>query len=87
MIVAIFYHQAFLFKEHFSFTGSQPAGYSIPITFTTNLEQNYDNVNPILMADNTILVPLPNTIDDDEEAEDYVIFNIQGQGSLRNHDT
>lgn len=34
-----------------------------------------------MMMDNTIQITLPNTLDED----DYVIFNIQGQGGFPDH--
>lgn len=52
--------------------------YTIPITFTTNQQQNYDDVYPTMMMENTVQITLPNTLDEN----DYVIFNIQGQGYI-----
>lgn len=60
-------------------TANGPATYRIPVTFTTNRQPTYDDVHPTMMIDNTIQMSLPHTLLED----DYVIFNIQGQGYLK----
>lgn len=74
--IKILFIQYFIFKVHFSFTGRATVEYTIPVTFTTNQQQNYDDVYPTMMIKNAVQITLPNTLDED----DYVIFNIQGQG-------
>lgn len=69
-------HQSFVFKGHFSLAGGGDVRYKIPVTFTTNRDQNYNDMHPTMLMESTDLMPLPFTFEDD----DYIIFNLQGQG-------
>lgn len=82
MLVVRFYQSSsFLFKGRFSLTGIEPADYKILYTLTTNTQQNYNDVYPKNVLDGVDVLTLPNTLEED----DYVIFNIQGQGCFRNN--
>ncbi|XP_049694530.2 membrane alanyl aminopeptidase isoform X1 [Helicoverpa armigera] len=69
----------FLSQERFGFANQQHINYNIPITYTTSREFNFDasRTYPVEMMDNSLSVPM--TLDE----EDFVLFNIQGQGYYR----
>ncbi|XP_063360349.1 aminopeptidase N-like [Cydia amplana] len=68
-----------LTQEKFGFTASEQVNYQIPVTWTTSINPNYEtnNIRPTAMMDNTMTINIP------LDEEDYVLFNIQGQGYYR----
>ncbi|XP_075971877.1 membrane alanyl aminopeptidase-like isoform X2 [Anticarsia gemmatalis] len=65
-------------QERFSFAAQpQQVNYLIPITYTTSVNPDFSNVHPITMTDAT------QTINFFLDEEDWVLFNIQGEGYYR----
>ncbi|XP_035438240.2 membrane alanyl aminopeptidase-like isoform X2 [Spodoptera frugiperda] len=62
----------------FSFTYKESSNLLLPITYTTSIEKNFDKIHPQFMLDG--LRHLNIVLDDDD---DWIIFNIQGQGYYR----
>uniref|UniRef100_A0A2A4J290 Aminopeptidase n=1 Tax=Heliothis virescens TaxID=7102 RepID=A0A2A4J290_HELVI len=69
----------FLSQERFGFADQQHVNFDIPITYTTSQEFNFDpdRIYPVQMMDSSLSVPM--TLGE----EDFVLFNIQGQGYYR----
>ncbi|XP_026737103.1 membrane alanyl aminopeptidase-like isoform X2 [Trichoplusia ni] len=68
----------FVSQERFGFASQTPVSYDIPITFTTSVNPNFvDTMYPSGTLGGT------DTIDMDLDEEDWVLFNIQGQGYYR----
>ncbi|CAH0605710.1 unnamed protein product [Chrysodeixis includens] len=68
----------FVSQERFGFASQTPISYDIPITFTTSVNPNFeDTLYPSGVLGGT------DTIDMDLDEEDWVLFNIQGQGYYR----
>lgn len=65
-----------LTQEKFGFTAGAQVTYQIPVTWTSNISPNYE-INEIRMMDNTMTINVP------LDEEDFVLFNIQGQGYYR----
>ncbi|XP_063619790.1 aminopeptidase N-like [Cydia splendana] len=65
-----------LTQEKFGFSASDQVTYQIPVTWTSNISPNYE-INDIRIMDNTMTINVP------LDEEDYVLFNIQGQGYYR----
>ncbi|XP_053604247.1 membrane alanyl aminopeptidase-like isoform X2 [Plodia interpunctella] len=66
-----------LTQERFSYTSLPQRSFRIPITYTTSIDPNFDNIHPEDMSDGTLM------LDMNLGEEDWVIFNIQGQGYYR----
>ncbi|XP_072939971.1 membrane alanyl aminopeptidase-like [Epargyreus clarus] len=66
-----------LTQEHFSLAGAPQGNYMVPITFTTSANPDFDNLHPTRMLDVTTALNLALGEDD------WVLFNIQGQGYYR----
>ncbi|XP_068631137.1 membrane alanyl aminopeptidase-like [Battus philenor] len=67
-------------QERFAFSAvQQQRNYIIPLTYTTSVEPNFDddNVYPTMVIDGT------ETLDMEIGDDDWIIFNIQGQGYYR----
>ncbi|XP_048007237.1 aminopeptidase N-like isoform X1 [Leguminivora glycinivorella] len=65
-----------LTQEKFGFTATDQVNYQIPVTWTSSINPNYE-INDIRVMDNTMTINV--VLNDD----DYVLFNIQGQGYYR----
>ncbi|XP_061710734.1 aminopeptidase N-like isoform X2 [Cydia pomonella] len=65
-----------LTQEKFGFTAGAQVTYQIPVTWTSNISPNYE-INEIRMMDNTMTINVP------LDEEDFLLFNIQGQGYYR----
>ncbi|KAI8424610.1 hypothetical protein MSG28_003044 [Choristoneura fumiferana] len=68
-----------LTQERFGFSSRDQVNYEVPITWTSSINPNFemDNVRSIQMTDGTMTINVP--LGD----EDFVLFNIQGQGYYR----
>ncbi|CAG5041313.1 unnamed protein product [Parnassius apollo] len=66
-------------QERFSFSPVDHINYLVPITYTSSINPNFDsdNIYPVMMMEATTTL---NMVLDDE---DWVLFNIQGQGYYR----
>ncbi|OWR41739.1 aminopeptidase N like protein [Danaus plexippus plexippus] len=65
-------------QEHFSFTtSSRPSNFRIPLTYTTRNEPNFNNLFPSEIMD------LVSVVTTNLGEDDWIIFNIQGQGYYR----
>ncbi|GBP46434.1 Membrane alanyl aminopeptidase [Eumeta japonica] len=64
-------------QERFGFTAREVTHYNIPITYTTSLNPDFENVYPVQMIDdqNVLSLFLPE--------EEWILFNIQGRGYYR----
>ena len=69
----------YLFQERFGFSNKPFVPFSIPVTYTTSLEKNFEleKIYPVKMVDTSQLLVF------DLGEEDWVIFNIQGQGKIQ----
>ncbi|XP_013184638.1 membrane alanyl aminopeptidase isoform X2 [Amyelois transitella] len=66
-----------LTQERFSFSSLPQMGFEIPISYTTSMDPDFDNIYPESMTDGTLM--LDRVLGDD----DWILFNIQGQGYYR----
>lgn len=68
----------YLFQEAFGFSNKANVPWKIPVTYTTSLEQNFDleKVYPTEMFEQN------HNLRFDLGDEDWVLFNIQGQGNI-----
>ncbi|KAH9643211.1 hypothetical protein HF086_012873 [Spodoptera exigua] len=66
-----------LHQTPFAFTNTESPSRLLPITYTTSIEKNFDNIHPQFMLD--INYNLNVFLDE----EDWILFNIQGQGYYR----
>ncbi|CAB3260804.1 unnamed protein product [Arctia plantaginis] len=64
-------------QEHFSFGTQQVRNFPIPITFTTSVVPNFLNYHPSMVIDGSFTIPVI------VGPEDWILFNIQGQGYYR----
>ncbi|XP_050667552.1 aminopeptidase N-like [Leptidea sinapis] len=71
-----------LSQVRFSFAAVSDIAYPIPITYTTSINPNFDNLRPELIMENSHQIINPG-LSTEEGEEDWIIFNIQGQGYYR----
>nr|ASU92549.1 glutamine aminopeptidase-like protein 11 [Achaea janata] len=64
-------------QERFGFANLEHRSYLIPITYTTSVNPDFNNYEPVMMSDATV------TLNFFLDEEDWVLFNIQGQGYYR----
>ncbi|XP_041970735.1 membrane alanyl aminopeptidase-like [Aricia agestis] len=75
--VGLLQNGVLIFQERFGFSNSPQVAYQIPVTYTTSVNPNFENIYPILVTDTTT------TFNFFLDEEDWVLFNIQGQGYYR----
>nr|WAK99419.1 aminopeptidase N 9 [Spodoptera frugiperda] len=66
-----------LHQTPFAFTNRESPSRLLPITYTTSIEKNFDNIHPQFMLD------INHNLNVFLDEEDWILFNIQGQGYYR----
>ncbi|CAH1647280.1 unnamed protein product [Spodoptera littoralis] len=66
-----------LHQTPFGFTNRDSPSRLLPITYTTSIEKNFDNIHPQFMLD------INHNLNVFLDEEDWILFNIQGQGYYR----
>ncbi|XP_034830016.1 aminopeptidase N-like [Maniola hyperantus] len=66
----------YLTQQRFGFSERRNLEYAIPLTFTTSSDPNFDDIFPTQMMTSNLLLDL-------ELGDDWIIFNLQGQGYYR----
>ncbi|XP_045765828.1 aminopeptidase N-like [Maniola jurtina] len=66
----------YLMQERFGFSERRNVDYTTPLTFTTSSDPNFDEIFPTHMMTSSLQIDL-------ELGEDWIIFNLQGQGYYR----
>ncbi|XP_045494179.1 aminopeptidase N-like [Colias croceus] len=67
----------FVSQERFGYSSRPRTVYMVPLTYTSSVNPNFDNIYPVMVMESTV------SIDIVLDEEDWVLFNIQGQGYYR----